>query len=61
MSICLSVCPTFENVDIKSMCEFYVIKCILFDFGITSMVKKNSHDIRLEVNFMWKFWKENLL
>lgn len=48
MSICLSVCPTFENVDIKSMCEFYVIKCILFDFGITSMVKKNH------TTFAWK-------
>lgn len=44
----LSVCPTFENVDIKSMCEFHVIKCILFDFGITSMVK-NIH-----TTFAWK-------
>lgn len=48
MSICLSVCPTFENVDIKSMCEFHVIKCILFDFGITSMVKK------IHTTFAWK-------
>lgn len=44
----LSVCPTFENVDIKSMCEFHVIKCILFDFGITSMVKK------IHTTFAWK-------
>lgn len=44
----LFVCFIFENVDIKSMCEFYVIKCILFDFGIISMVKK------IYTIFVWK-------
>lgn len=43
-----------ENVDIKSMCEFRVIKCIWFNFGISSM-EKNPHESHLEVNFMCKF------